>query len=85
MYLDTERTFKDLMRKVRSKKGGKKVKPDDRFLCLTSSTEGTEMELLLKIAEIIKSGKKEVFIIGEEPGETALNQPGLFSLTIGFR
>lgn len=70
MYLDQERATTDESGKI---------------LCLYSSNEGKEMGLLLKIAEIIKSGKKEIFIIREEPGRTALNESGLFSLTIGFR
>lgn len=83
MYLDQERAITDSTRAI--KKSGIKVKPDDRILCLSASNEGIDMELLYKIAEIIESGKKKIFVIGKEPGETALGESGLFSLTIGFR
>lgn len=82
MYLDQNKAIDDFVKALNNK-----ILKSDKgtILCLRVSNKGEEMKLLLKIAEIIKSGKKEVFIIEEKLEKTDLDERGLLSLTVGFK
>lgn len=81
MFINEEQALADV---IQAKDEGRLPDNLTHTLCLNASTEGIEMEILLRIANILRSGGKEVVFISEEPGKTASEKPGLFSLTIGF-
>lgn len=84
MYLNAEKAVADT---VQAQAEGKISKGIQHIICLTTSTEGTEMKVLLEIANILRAGggSMEIVLIVEEPGETTSGEPGLFSLTLGFQ